>query len=184
MTASKHVERLPTTHSYSQIITEQLYRDALGRFATGVAVVTTTDDSGRPIGATINSITSVSIRPPLVLWCLSTSAPSFSSFRDSPLFAINILPSNQRDLCYKFSNSDEDKFDGVGFRPDRNGLPLLDDALAHIVCSKWRRYPGGDHEIFVGQVRAIDVRDADPLIFYRGDLKLLDSSAAEADGSD
>jgi flavin reductase (DIM6/NTAB) family NADH-FMN oxidoreductase RutF len=157
----------------AQMITEKDYRDAMGRFATGVAIVTATNANGEPAGATINTITSVSMRPPLLLWCLATSAPSFSVFRDAGEFAVNILPSHAGTLCRQFSHSGGDKFRGISYTMQPDGLPLLDDALAHIICSKWRRYPGGDHEIFVGQILRLEVRDDEPLIFYRGQLNAL-----------
>jgi len=173
MSVDKSTHEDAASQTCTQMITEASYRDALGRFATGVAIVTTTNRHGAPVGATINTITSVSIRPPLILWCLATSAPSFPAFRDARYFAVNILPVTLAKLCKTFSHSDGDKFSGVDYRCDETGLPLIGGALAHIVCSKWRRYPGGDHEIFVGQVRHLTVADDDPLVVYRGQLQSL-----------
>ena len=149
-------------------IDERAFRDVMGRFATGVTVVTTAAHDGAPVGVTVNSFSSVSLDPPLVLWSLGLRAPSLPAFRGSGRFAVNILPNTHRHLCEQFARPSADKFSGVAYRRDENGLPLLDGAVAQIICSTWRRYPGGDHEIFVGRVQALRAWDHDPLVFYRG----------------
>lgn len=149
-------------------IDERAFRDVMGRFATGVTVVTTVAHDGAPVGVTVNSFSSVSLDPPLVLWSLGLRAPSLPAFRRAGRFAVNILPGTQQHLCEQFARPSPDKFSGVAYRRDANGLPLLDGAVAQIICSTWRRYPGGDHEIFLGRVQALRAWDHDPLVFYRG----------------
>lgn len=157
------------------VIDSRLFRDAMARFATGVAVVTTRDTTGRPVGVTINSLSSVSLEPPLLLWSLALKAPSLEAFRQSGLFAVNILPGSRDDLCRQFATPAPDKFRGVRYTVDCHGLPLLDDVLAQLVCRTWARYPGGDHEIFVGQVEDIRIAEGEPLVFFRGRLATLEN---------
>ncbi len=154
-------------------IDERAFRDVMGRFASGVTVVTTVANDGAPVGVTVSSFSSVSLKPPLVLWSLGLRAPSLPVFRGAGRFAVNILPGTQRHLCEQFARPSPDKFSGVAYRRDSNGLPLLDGAVAQIICSTWRRYPGGDHEIFVGRVQALRAWDHDPLVIYRGSLSSL-----------
>ncbi len=165
-------------------VSERAFRDVMGRFATGVSVITTVGQDGTPVGMTVSSLSSVSLDPPLLLWSLRLSAPSLPTFRQAGKFAVNILPSDQEHLCRQFAQPAADKFRGVAYSRDDDGLPLLDGAVAQIVCSTWRRYPGGDHEIFLGRVRAVRAWDHDPLVYYRGRLSGLRSSAdADDDAS-
>jgi flavin reductase (DIM6/NTAB) family NADH-FMN oxidoreductase RutF len=143
-------------------------REALGCFATGVVVVTTLGDHGAPVGLTINSFNSVSLDPPLVLWSLALSAQSLRAFRTHEAFAINILSADQADLCHQFARPSEDKFADVSWTPGLMGVPVLDDAHAHLECKVWRRYEGGDHEIILGEVMALQAHDKSPLVYHRG----------------
>jgi flavin reductase (DIM6/NTAB) family NADH-FMN oxidoreductase RutF len=149
------------------------FKDVLSRFATGIAVATATDQDGKPIGMTINSFSSVSLDPPLVLWSIGLAAHSLPAFRRAGAFAINVLPSDKQHLCQQFATASADKFSGVDYLLDDYGLPLLAGMLAHLTCTTWRRYPGGDHEIFVGQVRSLQVGTGEPLVLYRGGLASL-----------
>ncbi len=146
------------------------FRDACGHFATGVVVATCIDKSGQPAGVTVNSFTSVSLDPPLVLFCLDKGAYSRAVFADVQLFAINILSGSQQDLSTTFAQSDVDRFADVACNAGQNGAPLLDGALCHLECVTEHRYPGGDHEIIVGRVTNLSVEHAEerPLIYYKG----------------
>ena len=152
-------------------------REALGHFATGVAVVTTLGDAGAPVGLTISSFNSVSMSPPLVLWSLARNAPSFDAFRNHPAFAINILAKDQLDLCMQFARTSDNKFRNVAHRPGRHGVPLIEGAVAQLECSTYRRYDGGDHEIYVGEVIGLATDDRHPLIFHRGQFHRLAGAA-------
>ena len=145
-------------------------RDVLGSFATGVVVVTTLGDGGAPVGLTINSFNSVSLDPPLVLWSLALTAPSLGAFRAHDAFAVNILSRDQADLCMRFARPSDDKFAGVSWRPGLKGVPVLNDAHAHLECRTWRHYEGGDHEIIIGEVMALAATDTAPLVYHRGRL--------------
>ncbi len=149
------------------------FREVLGSFATGVVVVTTLGDGGRPVGLTVNSFNSVSLDPPLVLWSLALEAPSLAAFRAHDFFAINILAEDQEFLSKRFSTPAENKFSDVGFDPGATGVPLLRGTAAALECRTFARYPGGDHEIYVGEVKAVFDRGHPPLVFHRGVFRRL-----------
>lgn len=153
-------------------------RDALSCFPTGVVVAATCGNQGLPVGLTINSFNSVSLEPPLILWSIALTAPSLSAFRTHPSFSINILSSDQQDLCMQFARSSDNKFSDVDWRPGYGGAPVIKDALAVLECRTYRRYEGGDHEIYVGEVMQIDSSDRKPLVFHRGRFVDLAESAA------
>lgn len=144
-------------------------RAALGRFATGVAIVTLRDADGAPVGMTINSFSSVSLDPPLVLFSIDKNALSLPAFRAGGSFAINVLGAGQESLSARFARPGAEKFTGVAWRDGLNGAPLLADSLAHFECLPWAQYEGGDHIIFVCRIQQY-VYDSGkaPLVFYGG----------------
>ena len=148
-------------------------RNALGCFATGVAVVTTVGDHGAPVGLTINSFNSVSLKPPLVLWSLANSAPSIGAFRTHGDFAINILAADQLEICQRFARPSDNKFGGIEYRPGFNQVPLIEGAAAQLECRAYAKYPGGDHEIHLGEVVGITTSERLPLVFHRGQFTSL-----------
>jgi 4-hydroxyphenylacetate 3-hydroxylase, reductase component len=148
-------------------------RNVLGSFTTGVVVVTTVGDSGRPIGLTVNSFNSVSIDPPLILWSLSMNSPSLHAFRAHNWFAVNILAEDQERLCRQFATPSDDKFLNVRFDLGETGVPVLHGTAAYLECSTYARYPGGDHEIYLGEIRAMRDHGLAPLIFHRGAIRRL-----------
>ena len=157
--------------------TEQMARDrfdrrdlrqALGQFATGVTVVTARTSSGRSVGMTANSFTSLSLDPPLVLWSVARSAPSCADFVDASHFAINVLGADQQHTSRQFSTPQADKFDGVAWRPGVTGVPLIDGAVAAFECRAMDVHQGGDHLIIVGEVERYHWCDRDPLVFHAG----------------
>jgi flavin reductase (DIM6/NTAB) family NADH-FMN oxidoreductase RutF len=156
---------------------EPEFRRVLGHFATGVAVVAArrVGDGGRdrpagsPRGLTASAITSVSLDPPLVLVCVDHTADTHDVIVEAEAFSISVLREDQEGLARRFAGPDSDnKFDGVAYRPEVTGAPVLDNALAWIDCRLWARYDGGDHTIFVGEVVAADADEGPPLIYFRG----------------
>lgn len=146
-----------------------LFRSVLGRFATGVTIVTTRDATGHDHGMTVSAFSSLSLDPPLVLVCVDHQASMFNTLMTAPFFVVNILSTSQEALSRRFSNLDADhRFDGVGFTRNAHGIPILDDVLAHLECRVTTRHDGGDHTIFVGQVEHATSRDDRPLLYYRG----------------
>ena len=143
-------------------------RDAFGRFATGVTIITVSS-GGEPNGLTANSFSSVSLEPPLVLWSLARNADCFDAFEREDHFAINILNRTQEALSTRFATKDIDKWAEVGYRAGETGSPLLAGAIATFECKVQARHDGGDHVIYVGEVLHVQAdQDAEPLGFFRG----------------
>ena len=145
-------------------------RATLANFATGVAVITTNDAEGKPFGMTVNSFNAVSLDPPLVLWSVALSAWSLPIWREASGFAVNILAQDQHALCKLFASRTEDRFGTVDWHRGIDDLPLLDGAVATLQCRYWARYPGGDHEIMVGEVMACTQAALTPLVYCQGRL--------------
>jgi flavin reductase (DIM6/NTAB) family NADH-FMN oxidoreductase RutF len=148
------------------------YRRALGQFATGVTVVTARASDGRRIGVTVNSFSSVSLNPPLILWSLARQTPSFTDFANCPYFAVNVLEAKQHHLSRQFSTPVADRFAGVDFTEGKAGVPIVGGAIAHFVCRKVKQYDGGDHAIFVGEVEEYKYSDGEPLVFHSGRYRI------------
>jgi flavin reductase (DIM6/NTAB) family NADH-FMN oxidoreductase RutF len=150
-------------------------RDALGRFTTGVAVVTADCGSGAPIGLTINSFSSVSLDPPLVLFSIHKRAARLAAFRAATGYTINVLAGHQQELSTRFARSPADLWEGVEISPSDCGAPILSGAVAHFECVPWAAYEGGDHLIFVCRVQRYALReDGAPLVFFAGRYGALD----------
>lgn len=146
------------------------FRNALGSFATGVAVITAAVPGSKPVGLTCNSFASVSLNPPLVLWSLATYSPSLSIFQNASHFAVNVLAGDQHHLARQFAVSAPDKFSGVKWQQGLGGAPLLADTVASFQCRAVDRYYGGDHVIFLGAVESYAYNHNEPLLFARGDF--------------
>lgn len=148
-------------------------RKAMGRFATGVTVVTTRAPNGKLEGLTVNSFATVSLDPPLVLWNLARRAGSFQAFASASHFAVNVLARDQLHLCRHFAAPNLDKLAHVPHRLGLGGCPLIEDTLAQFECAKATEFDGGDHVIFVGRVLRTTHREGDPLVFSGGDYHRL-----------
>ncbi|MFE1291392.1 flavin reductase family protein [Streptomyces sp. NPDC058751] len=155
-------------------------RDACGAFATGVTVITAaTGVSGRAEGTTVNSFTSVSLDPPLVLFCLHRQSRLEPVLRESGGFVVNFLTHHQQELAWAFAGRDTARVEEVPHHRTPEGLPVLQDALGHLVCRLDSEYDGGDHLIVLGEVVELGVPEpesgtaAAPLIFYRGSMRSL-----------
>ena len=151
-------------------------RCALSCFATGVAVATTMDADGAPVGITISSFNSVSLDPPLVLWSIARESYSYDAFVNAEHFAVNVLRLEQQELSAHFAQRCAEKFGGIETREGLHGVPLLSDYAACFECRTEHRYEGGDHTILVGRVLRLDKREADPLVIYRGQFLGKDGS--------
>lgn len=144
------------------------FRQLLGRFATGVTIITVVTPAGRLLGMTANSISAVSLSPPLLSVCVERSAEMHDAILQVNQFMVNVLSSSQETLARRFADEHEDRFDGVGYHKTPDGLILLGGVLAHIECQRYADYPGGDHTIVVGQVTGGASSKGRPLLFYRG----------------
>jgi flavin reductase (DIM6/NTAB) family NADH-FMN oxidoreductase RutF len=148
------------------------FRNALGCFPTGVAVVTTLAPSGAFVGLTINSFSSLSLDPPLVLWSLNGSSPSLGAFDRAPYFAVNILADDQVEVSRRFASPAPNKFAGLEVHAGIEGTPLIAGCAAHIECRTYTRHNGGDHVLFIGHVERFDYDAArSPLVFCCGQYR-------------
>ena len=127
-------------------------RAALGSFATGVAIVTTCTESGEWVGLTVNSFSSVSLDPPLVLWSLDLGSPSLAFFENATHYAVNVLAADQEELSNRFASRIADKFAGVDCVEGLAGVPLLPGCLSWFECGLDVSYPAGDHLILIGHI--------------------------------
>ena len=163
------------------------YRHVLGHVPTSVSVVTGLARSG-PVGMTVGSFTSVSLDPPLVAFYVDRSSSTWPRLYETDYFGVNILGHAQSELCRAFSRRSEDRFDGVGWHPSERGVPLLDEAIVTLECSRFKVDLIGDHYQVVGRVEALGVRATDPpLIFLRGgfvDMATVADRPREGDSDD
>ena len=149
-------------------------RDALGCFATGVTVVTTLDEAGQPVGLTANSFSSVSLDPPLILFCLARSSTNVERFRQAEHFAINVLHIGQQPTSGVFARSQADRFQDVAWETWDTGAPILSGALASFECGTEQIVEAGDHLVIIGRVtRARFEPRRDPLLYFRGKYRRL-----------
>jgi flavin reductase (DIM6/NTAB) family NADH-FMN oxidoreductase RutF len=148
------------------------FRDTMGRFATGVCVVTALSPHG-PAGLTTNAVASLSLEPPLLLVCFDNTSRTLPIVREAGRFAVNVLRAGQEDLAATFASKDllpAEKFAAVTHTVD-HGVPVLDGALAWLACDLQAMHPGGDHTIGIGAVTQQDAEDGDPLLFFRGEYQ-------------
>lgn len=143
-------------------------RKALSRYPTGVAVVATRDAQGGAVGLTCNSFTSVSLSPPLVLWCLALYSPSLPAFLQAKYFSINFLSVGQEALSRHFSAAVPDRFKGIEHATGAGDVPLIAGCAAHLECRNETRHYIGDHVIFIGQVVHFAHTTRKPLVFSEG----------------
>lgn len=145
-----------------------LFRQLLGRFATGVTVLTSRSADGEPLGMTANSLSSVSLQPPLVLVSVEKGHEMHAAMETGTHYVFNILSSEQEALSRRFAASEPNRFRGVSYRENQHGIAILDGVVGHIECEKQTVVPGGDHTVFVGLVVGGDTTDRRPLLYYRG----------------
>lgn len=151
------------------VIEPRALRTAFGRFATGVTVVTARGPGGKPEGMTANSFASVSLDPPLLLWCIREQAASRPAFDAAAHFAVHVLRAAQRPLAERFARPAPDKFADLDWEPGLGGAPLLPGALARFQCAVAARHPGGDHTILIGRVLAAEeAGPGEPLLYVHG----------------
>jgi flavin reductase (DIM6/NTAB) family NADH-FMN oxidoreductase RutF len=147
-------------------IDEADFRKAMSHFPSGVTVVTTELD-GERYGMTVASFASLSLRPPLVVICIEKGTKTHDAIAGAGRFAVNFLAESQGAVSSRFASRSGDKFEGIETRAGELGVPLLDGALATIECTLQEQLPGGDHTIFVGEVVAADIKEGEPLIYFR-----------------
>lgn len=155
------------------MINKDEFRAALGRFASGVTVVTTKDAAGRLHGITVSAFCSVSLAPPLILICIDKQTGSHHAFEQNEFFTVNILREDQQHYSDQFASHLPDKFHGIEFHENDNGVPVLKDVLANLECRRVNAHDNGDHTIFVGEIEKTTVTDGKPLVYFHGNYRKL-----------
>jgi flavin reductase (DIM6/NTAB) family NADH-FMN oxidoreductase RutF len=150
-----------------------LYRCTCGRFTTGITVVTVLDQNGHPHGMTVNSFSSVSLEPPLVLVSIDLRNAIMGHFISSSWFAINILAEHQEWLSRTFSSPSENRFIEVDWYAGASGTPLLEGVLAHLECSVVQKFEACDHTVLIGEVRRAGFREGKPLVYFNSSYRSL-----------
>jgi 3-hydroxy-9,10-secoandrosta-1,3,5(10)-triene-9,17-dione monooxygenase reductase component len=148
-------------------------RQALGRFVTGVTIVTCRDENGEPMGLTANSFNALSLEPPLVLWSLRQSSSSIAAFTNASHFAINVLAADQVELSRRFARPSSAKFDEGEWTDGQGGAPLLAGCVAVFECRRRSHHTAGDHVLFIGAVERIGGSASTPLVYHAGHYRTL-----------
>jgi flavin reductase (DIM6/NTAB) family NADH-FMN oxidoreductase RutF len=156
-------------------ISRDEFRAALGRFASGVTVVTTKDPDGRLHGITVSAFCSVSLEPPLILVCIENNTGSHHAFEQSNSFVVNILREDQQYISDRFASYLPDKFADVKYHAGIDDLPVLEDVLANLECRLINSHAGGDHTIYVGEIERATVNNGKPLVYWHGNYRQLKS---------
>ncbi len=150
----------------------ELYlRHSLGRFATGVTVVTCCAPDGRPCGITANSFSSVSLDPPLVLWNIAKVSNSLQAFLEAEFFAIHVLGASQQHMAEHFAETDHTRYNGIEHTISDQKVPVIPGVLARFDCRTREIHEGGDHYIIIGEVEAHTAADGEPLLFFAGEYR-------------
>jgi len=153
----------------STVLDPRSLRNAFGHYTTGVVVVTTTTPEGQKVGVTVNSFTSVSLDPPLVLFCLLNNANAYAIWEQAQQFTMNILTAAQQSVSNAFARPSSNPWASVAHGVGGNGCPVIAGAAVSLECQRFVHYPGGDHLIIIGQVTALHAGpEAPPLAFHRG----------------
>lgn len=166
----------------------RLLRNLLGRFPTGVVVVTAETGEGQRLGMTISSFNTVSLDPPLILFSIQRNALSIDLWKSVDRYAVNVLTRAQQGLANKFARARDEKWEGVDCLSSPGHAPVLKGSAVAFQCEAYARYEGGDHEIFLGKIVSLDEEDgargADPLIFHSGKFRALAEEQAYTPASD
>jgi len=167
----------PTAPAVPELAAAELSPDelrrALGRFATGVTIVTCRDAGGAPVGLTANSFNALSLDPPLVLWSLRESSSTIAAFTEASHFAVNVLAADQVELSRRFARPSSAKFDDGDWSDGQGGAPLLAGCVAVFECRRRSHHPAGDHVLFIGEVERLGGCAATPLVYHAGHYRTL-----------
>lgn len=152
----------------TQVNSEQLFKEVMGSYPSGVTVVTTVNADQHPVGLTANSFVSVSMNPLLILWCIDKKSGSYAAFEQADRFAVNILAAEQADICWTFaSRSEPDRFSKCSWEMTDTNVPIIKEAFANLVCKKHQVMDAGDHYILIGEVVEIQKSGHEPMLYFR-----------------
>jgi flavin reductase (DIM6/NTAB) family NADH-FMN oxidoreductase RutF len=157
----------------SMAVEPDLFRKSCARFATGITIATVIGTDEQPYGLTINSFTSVSCCPPLILICIDYRSSLLPHFRASSHYGINVLSEHQRSLSVRFAERQPDRFDGLDWHHGQTGVPLLMGCLSRMECSVSQVVEAGDHAILIGEVEHTEFEDGKPLLYFASDYRQL-----------
>ena len=160
------------------VVEQQVFRDVIGRFASGVTVITT-NAQGSAFGTTASAVSSLSMDPPMLLVCLNKTSETGRAVAEAGVFGVNILAEGQEELAYKFARKGADKFEGVAVETGQTGVPLLADGLANLECQVTESVTGGTHTVLLARVAVAKGRDGAPLTYFRGKFGRLESTREE-----
>lgn len=160
-------------------LANETFRDVIGRFASGVTVITTTADGG-DFGTTASAVSSLSMEPPMLLICLNKTSDTQAAIHKAGVFGVNILAEDQGQVAYQFARKGQAKFDGVAIQRGMTGVPLVENALAQLECEVDETVVGGTHTVFLARVRQAAGNDGAPLTYFRGRFGRLESALDEA----
>ncbi|MCC6536248.1 MAG: flavin reductase family protein [Bryobacterales bacterium] len=164
---------MSTSPETQRELTAGQFRLACAEFATGIAIAATLDDAGQPHGMTVNSFTSVSMEPPLILICVDIVAGLLPIFTKASAFGLSFLAEQQQDLSSRFARRGQDRFESTPWEAGQTGVPLIPGALAHLECRIDQTIQAGDHAILISRVIAADISSGRPLLYFeRGYRKL------------
>lgn len=149
-------------------VDQHAFRSVLGRFATGVTVVTAIASKKRDIGITVTAFTSVSLDPPLVSICIDHAASVYSPMSKASHFVVNILSEGQEALARRFAEPGPNRFEGIGYDRGQTGAAVFLDVLGYVECEVVARHEAGDHDIIIGEVDGAVANEGKPLLYYRG----------------
>ncbi|MBS1678889.1 MAG: flavin reductase family protein [Actinobacteria bacterium] len=156
------------------------YREVFGHLPTGVVAVTAFDPTGEPLGMACNSVSSVSIEPPLVLFCPARTSTTWPGLRDAGRLCLNVLAEDHADVSRQFARRGADRFADLSWHPRPAG-PAIDDAVAWIECEIEDEHPAGDHTIVVARVASLEANEGrSPIVFFRGDYGKIATAAQGA----
>ncbi|TVZ84651.1 MULTISPECIES: flavin reductase family protein [Aeribacillus] len=145
-----------------------LFKEVMGNYPTGVTIVTTTSEDGKPVGLTVNSFASVSLDPLMVLWCIDHKVSSFNDFIKSGQFVVHILAGEQQELCKTFASKGVDRFSKCHWAFSDNKLPIIEGTFAVLQCKTYKTVEAGDHTILIGEVQEIQIdSNKDPMLYHR-----------------
>ena len=143
-----------------------IFKNAMANYPTGVSIVTTVDEDQAPVGLTVNSFASVSIDPLLVLWSIDRNVSTYEPFSKTDKFAVNILREDQDEIAYLFASKEDDRFAHCKWYESKNGLPIIQNAIATLQCKLYKQVQAGDHLTLIGEVTDISANDQPPLLYH------------------
>ena len=146
---------------------QQIFKEVMGNYPTGVTILTTTDSEGTPVGLTVNSFASVSLDPLMVLWSIDHRVSTIKDFVEGGKFAVHILAGDQQELCKTFASKNIDRFSHCTWQLSDNQLPIIEGAFAVLECKTFKTVEAGDHTILIGEVINIQKDDKEPMLYHR-----------------